>query len=229
MPKKQSTAAKRARAAAREGEKYTSALRQEAESPAVPRAYSYVPVEDAGDEHVWARLVEDCPRCPCHTARVCADGLWTQASRPTDAHGNPYTAPCPCEETAKVPEPRRLTVTFKGITRTVDAEYHRHGVLRGQLRVLGYPFRAEPEDGSAPGRCGMVLAPSPVMRTARDDHGDTWKIRTRASVRGLRPAVITGWWSDETPAVDSAPVPPRPLAEPKACPTGAHSRGPGAH
>ncbi|GGU51126.1 hypothetical protein [Streptomyces violascens] len=198
MPKNQSTAAKKARAAAREGEKYTAALRREAERPFAPTTYSYVPVADAGDEHVWAHVVEDCRHCPCHAARVCADGVWGQASRPSHADGTPYTDPCPCEETAKVPEPRRLTITFKGITRTLDAEYYRHGVMRGHLRVLGYPFRGEPDDGSAPNRCGMFLFPSRVMRTARDDHGDTWLVRTRASVGG-RPAAITGWWSDAAP------------------------------
>ncbi|MEV6421834.1 hypothetical protein [Streptomyces sp. NPDC051662] len=191
MPKKQSTAA-------REGEKYTAALRREAENPAAPTTYSYVPVDDAGDDHVWARIVEDCPRCPCHAARVCADGLWHQASRPTHAGGTPYSGLCPCEEAAKVPEPRRLTIAFKGVIRTLEAEYHRHGVMRGRLRVLGHPFRGEPDDGSAPNRCGMVLTRSKVMRTARDDRGDTWLVRTRASVGG-RPAAITGWWSDEAP------------------------------
>lgn len=198
MPKKQSTAAKKARAAAREGEKYTAALRREVESLATPTTYSYIPVDDAGDEHVWARLVENCPRCPCHAARVCTDGLWDQSSRPVHEDGTPYSDLCPCEETAEVPEPRRLTITFKGVTRTLEAEYHRHGAMHGRLRVLGYPFRGEPDDGSAPGRCGMVLSRSKVMRTARDDHGDTWWVRTRASVGG-RPAIITGWWSDECP------------------------------
>ncbi|MGW7071857.1 hypothetical protein ACWGII_30655 [Streptomyces sp. NPDC054855] len=83
MPKKQSTAAKRARAAARGGERYTAALRREAEVAAALTTYSYVPVADAGDEHVWSRIVEDCPHCPCHAARACTDGLWGQASRPT--------------------------------------------------------------------------------------------------------------------------------------------------
>ncbi|MFH9821388.1 hypothetical protein [Streptomyces sp. NPDC017230] len=196
MPKKQSTAAKKARVAAREGKKYTAALRR-AGNPVASTTYSYLPVADAGDEHVWARVVEDCPGCPCHAARVCAGGLWGQASCPTHADGTPYTGPCPCKETAKVPEPRRLTITFKGVTRTLEAEYHRYGRMRGYLRVLGYPFRGEPDDGSAPNRCGMVLTRSKVMRTARDDSGDIWLVRTDASVGG-RPATITGWWSDET-------------------------------
>ncbi|MEU1134373.1 hypothetical protein ABZ383_31705 [Streptomyces sp. NPDC005900] len=195
MPKKQSTAAKRARPAAREGEKFTAALRRE-QRPAAPAAYSYVPLDEAGDDHVWARVVEDCPRCLCHAARVCADGLWHRASRPAHVDGAPYAGLCPCEERAKAPEPRRLTLTFKGVTRTLEAEYHRHGMMRGRLRVLGHPFHGAPDDGSAPGRCGMVLNPSTVMRTARDDHGDTWLGHTRASVGG-RPATITGWWSDE--------------------------------
>lgn len=199
MPKNQSTAAKRARVAAREGEKYTAALRREAGSP--PATYSYVPTGDAGDEHVWARVAENCPHCPCHAARVCADGLWSQASRPTYPDGAPYSDDCPCEETANVagPEPRRLTITFKAVTRTLDAEYHHHGWMRGRLRVLGYPFRGEPADGSAPNRCGMVLTRSRVMRTARDDRGDTWLVHTRASVGG-RPATITGWWSTTSAA-----------------------------
>ncbi|MET9366124.1 hypothetical protein ABZX93_35210 [Streptomyces sp. NPDC006632] len=196
-PRKQTTAAKKARTAARAGEKYTAALRRE-EAPAAPATYSYAPTAEAGDDHVWARIVEDCPRCPCHAARVCADGLWGQASRPAHADGTPYAAPCPCEETAKIPEPRRLDIVFKGVIRTLDAEYHRHGPMRGRLRVLGYPFWAEPDDGSAPGRCGMVLTRSRVMRTARDDHGDTWQVTTGASVGG-RPATITGWWTDGAP------------------------------
>ncbi|WP_331718744.1 hypothetical protein [Streptomyces sp. NBC_00212] len=198
MPKKQSTAAKKARAAAREGEKYTAALRREAENPAAPTTYSYVPVDDAGDDHVWARLVENCPGCPCHAARVCANGLWHQASTPAHADGTPYTDPCPCEEAAKIPEPRALTIAFKGIIRTLDAEYHRHGWLRDTLRIVGYPFRAEPDDGSPAGRCGMVLTRSPVMRTAVDDRGDTWQVPLLGSVRGCS-AAITGWWSDEEP------------------------------
>ncbi|MFB7747880.1 hypothetical protein [Streptomyces sp. NPDC056132] len=197
MPKKQPTAAKRARAAAREGEKYTAALRRETGGPAVPVSYSYVPVDDAGDDHVWAHVIEDCPHCPCHAARVCTDALWNKASRPTYTNGARYTEPCPCEETAKIPEPRRLTIAYMGVIKTLDAEYHRHGMLRGHLRVLGYPFRAEPADGSA-GRCGMVLTRSKALRTAYDDHGDTWQITTRASVGG-RPATITGWWTDTAP------------------------------
>ncbi|MGW8883893.1 hypothetical protein [Streptomyces sp. NPDC055749] len=42
----------------------------------------------------------------------------------------------------------------------------------------------------------MVLTRSKVMRTARDDHGDTWQALPRGSVEG-RPAAITGWWVDE--------------------------------
>lgn len=164
-----------------------------------PTTHSYIPTVDAGDEHAWARVVTDCPNCPCHTARVCDSGRWPEASRPTRADGTPHHGPCPCEEEARIPEPRRLTLTFKGITRTVDAEYHRHGVMRGHLRVLGYPFRAEPADGAAAGRCGMVLARARVMRTARDDYGETWQVTTRASVGG-RPAVITDWWADRPDA-----------------------------
>ncbi|MFE1335884.1 hypothetical protein [Streptomyces microflavus] len=194
MPKNQSTASKKARAAAREGAKFTAARRNSGPDQAV-RVYSYIPTAEAGDDHVWARLSEDCPGCPCHAARVCADGLWHQASRPTHTDGTAYTDTCPCEEAARVPEPRRLTIAFQGVIRTVDAEYHRHGLLRGHLRVLGYPFRAEPDDGSAANRCGMVLSRSTVMRTARDDHGDTWQVRPRGSVGG-RPATITGWWPE---------------------------------
>ncbi|WP_326683065.1 hypothetical protein [Streptomyces sp. NBC_01237] len=207
MPKNQSTASRKARAAAREkGQKFTAARRLNETTPkpsAAVRAYSYVPTGAAGDEHVWARLAEDCPGCPCHAARVCADGLWYQASRPRYADGTAYTDRCPCEETAEPPEPRRLTIAFNGVIRTVEAEYHRHGHLRGKLRVLGYPFRAEPDDGSAADRCGMVLARSGVMRTARDDHGDTWEVRPRGSVGG-RPAAITGWWTDGTGPTRSA-------------------------
>ncbi|NEA15623.1 hypothetical protein [Streptomyces halstedii] len=191
MPKNQSTASKRARLAAREGAKFTAARREPDDAA---RTYSYIPTGEAGDDHVWARLSEDCRDCPCHAARVCADGLWHLASRPGYTDGAAYADPCPCEEAAKIPEPRRLTITFKGITRTLDATYHRHGMLRGYLRVLGYPFAAEPEDGTAANRCGMVLTRSKVMRTARDDHGDTWLANLRGSVGG-RPAVITGWWS----------------------------------
>ncbi|TGG77858.1 hypothetical protein D8771_26535 [Streptomyces albus] len=210
MPKNQSTASKRARLAAREGEKFTAARRLTETGPEpdeAARTYTYIPTDEAGDDHVWARLSEDCRDCPCHAARVCADGLWHLASRPAHADGTAYTDPCPCEEAARVPEPRLLTITFKGITRTLEAKYHRHGMLRGHLRVLGYPFWAEPEDGSAGGRCGMVLTRSKVMRTARDDHGDTWLVRPSGSVGG-RPATITGWWSPETADASAGPRSP---------------------
>lgn len=197
MPKKQPTAAKRARAAAHGGEKYTAALRRETTSPAAPTTHSYVPVADAGDEHVWARVVVDCPHCPCHAARVCADALWGRASRPMHTDGTPYTDPCPCEEAARTPEHRQLTLTFKGTTRTLDTEYHRIAG-REYLLVQGHPFRAEPDDGSPANRCGMVLTRSKVMRTARDDHGDTWHVSLKASV-AARPATITGWWTDQEP------------------------------
>ncbi|MBW1600877.1 hypothetical protein JJV70_01920 [Streptomyces sp. JJ66] len=63
-------------------------------------------IEDASipapDGHYWARPApDDCPGCPCHTARVCDRRDWTRASRPTHPDGTPYTEPCPCEHTAR--------------------------------------------------------------------------------------------------------------------------------
>ncbi len=46
---------------------------------------------------------EDCPHCPCHTARVCEGALWWQASPPTYPDGRPYTQPCPCRTPAVTP------------------------------------------------------------------------------------------------------------------------------
>lgn len=57
----------------------------------------------------WGPVYEapnpDCAACPCHTARVCDNGLWGQASQPTYPGGRPYTAPCPCR-TASVTPPQ---------------------------------------------------------------------------------------------------------------------------
>ncbi len=53
---------------------------------------------EAPEGHRWERPApEDCPRCPCHTARVCRAAAWSRATRPETADGSPYTAPCPCE------------------------------------------------------------------------------------------------------------------------------------
>ncbi|RPK54226.1 hypothetical protein EES44_30420 [Streptomyces sp. ADI96-15] len=50
---------------------------------------------EAPEGHRWERPApEDCPRCPCHTARVCR----VEPGHPAEtADGAPYAAPCPCE------------------------------------------------------------------------------------------------------------------------------------
>lgn len=59
------------------------------------------PSIDAPDGHHWERPApDDCPNCPCHTARVCTGKLWRLASRPANADGTPYSEPCPCEAAA---------------------------------------------------------------------------------------------------------------------------------
>ncbi|QKW06660.1 hypothetical protein HUT18_09845 [Streptomyces sp. NA04227] len=56
------------------------------------------PSMDAPDGHRSERPApDDCPNCPCHTARVCAQRAWAEAHRPTYPDGTPYTKPCPCE------------------------------------------------------------------------------------------------------------------------------------
>lgn len=56
---------------------------------------------EAPDGHRWMKPApDDCPNCPCHTARVCRGELWALASAPVNPDGTAYTAPCPCREGA---------------------------------------------------------------------------------------------------------------------------------
>lgn len=56
---------------------------------------------EAPDGHRWERPApEDCPHCPCHTARVCDRRLWSMATPPTNPDGTAYLQPCPCQEAA---------------------------------------------------------------------------------------------------------------------------------
>lgn len=55
------------------------------------------PSLEAPDGHRWMRPVpDDCPNCPCHTARVCTNQLWAQAGIPTYEDGRMFAEPCPC-------------------------------------------------------------------------------------------------------------------------------------
>jgi hypothetical protein len=62
-------------------------------------------VEDASleapDGHRWVKPApDDCPKCPCHTARVCDRRDWSNATPPTYPDGTAYLKPCPCREQA---------------------------------------------------------------------------------------------------------------------------------
>lgn len=53
---------------------------------------------EAPDGHRWMKPApEDCPSCPCHTARVCSAKLWAVATPPQNPDGTPYTERCHCE------------------------------------------------------------------------------------------------------------------------------------
>ncbi|MFB4197746.1 zinc finger domain-containing protein [Streptomyces carpaticus] len=161
-------------------------------------------VEDASlpapDGHTWQRpATGDCPNCPCHTARVCEGMLWATAQRPANADGTPYTRPCPCEQAAPAPEPREVTLTLGGVTRTVKALYHHHGPGRGQLRTTGCQF-AQARPGE-PARAGdMILSPAAddadPAAIAIDDTGARWE-PVLTLVTGT---AITGWWDEQQPA-----------------------------
>jgi len=161
-------------------------------------------VEDASmqapEGHVWLRpALDDCPDCPCHTARVCEGLLWYRSDPPCSTDGMPYVEECPCEAAAPQPETREIVISFNGDSRTVSALYHHHGFMQGHLEVINFPFRAVSDDGTAIGRCGLVLRQAlPVTDPALvvvDSRGERWQRCDQASVGG-RPAHIVGWWSD---------------------------------
>ncbi|MFI9830799.1 hypothetical protein ACIHIX_24285 [Streptomyces sp. NPDC051913] len=168
MPKQQSTAGKKARAAAREGAKFTTARRHHQTDPSTRSGtecapavstVSYIPTGEADDEQVWVRPVEGCPRCPCHTARVCADALWVHASRPAFPDGRPYTRPCPVRKLSAPP----LTLTFKGITQTLDAEFFR--IPKGEKWSWG-KNQAFLDEGIRNGDTFRLATPIEEMRDA---------------------------------------------------------------
>ncbi len=62
------------------------------------------PSLEAPEGHTWMKPApDDCPNCPCHTARVCEGQAWGSAERPAYEDGTPYTEPCPCETAARRP------------------------------------------------------------------------------------------------------------------------------
>lgn len=81
------------------------------------------PSLEAPDGHRWVRAApDDCPTCPCHTARTCEALAWRRAERPAYPDGRPYTESCPCE---KQEEDRELSVTVwvNGSQHEVSAKY----------------------------------------------------------------------------------------------------------
>jgi len=54
---------------------------------------------EAPERHRWMKPApDDCPNCPCHTARVCTRRRWNEATPPQNADGTPYTERCPCQD-----------------------------------------------------------------------------------------------------------------------------------
>ncbi|MFF8619111.1 hypothetical protein [Streptomyces sp. NPDC015350] len=114
------------------------------------------PSLDAPDGHRWVRAApDDCPHCPCHTARTCEALAWRRASRPTSPDGTPCTEPCPCETRE---EDRELTVTVQvADTEHVVAARYRLGALFTDRIWEGVPHDGRKAVG--PVRLVMALVP----------------------------------------------------------------------
>lgn len=113
------------------------------------------PYLDAPEGHTWMRPApEDCPHCPCHTARVCDSLLW-HLSRPENPDGTPYTEPCPCR-TREESRPHNVSVTVGGTTYVVGAD-----LFRGTLvtDAVWDGVATDPDTGQpAPVPLALVLA-----------------------------------------------------------------------
>ncbi|MFI5809187.1 hypothetical protein [Streptomyces sp. NPDC051561] len=138
----------------------------------------------------------DCPRCPCHTTRVCEGFQWHQATPPAYDDGSPYTKPCPCERAASVPEDRTVMIELDGILREVPVQYHRTGLLTGRL-LTARTFRAEsPVLGECPVPVPMGLYRPKGDTDPRliviDSVGEKWVMGFTAQ-HNLQRYRIAGW------------------------------------
>lgn len=146
---------------------------------------------EAPDGFTWERPApEDCPNCPCHTARTCEALAWRRAARPTYPDGTPYTEPCPCE---KQEEDRELSVTVwvDGAQHEVSAKY-RLGALVTERIWEGVVN--DPDGTTAPAPLVMALVHPDVGGrgvTAVDNLGREWTQHPYASHGGVT-YLITG-------------------------------------
>ncbi|MEU8887343.1 hypothetical protein [Streptomyces sp. NPDC048442] len=151
--------------------------------------------EPFGPEYVRPKSA-NCPRCPCHTSRVCEGFQWHLASTPTYPDGSSYTEPCPCEQAASVPEDRTVLIELDGVLREVSAQYHRTGLLTGRL-VTTRVFRAEsPALGECPVAVPMALYRPKADTDSRlvviDSVGEKWVMGFTAQ-HNLQRYRIAGW------------------------------------
>ncbi|RMI44422.1 hypothetical protein [Streptomyces triticirhizae] len=156
------------------------------------------PALEAPDGHRWVRPApDDCPACPCHTLRTCEGHQWHLATPPAYGDGAPYTEPCPCEQAA-TPEPRTITVTLGGTTRTVPVNLHRRGWLLGQLTTAdgrdGAVFAADVDGRTVRVRARFEPATdgTPAADRCTDSAGTQWVLARRVS-HGAQFGTITGW------------------------------------
>ncbi|MCC3767287.1 hypothetical protein [Streptomyces sp. UNOC14_S4] len=142
----------------------------------------------------------DCPKCPCHTRRVCEGAQWHLADRPVYADGTPYNEPCPCEQAAAQPENRMVAIELDGVLRMVSAQYHRVGLLAGGM-LTDRVFRAESAEGrECPVSVPMVLLTPNNTVDPRliviDSRQEKWVMSFTAQ-HNLQRYQITGWCSTE--------------------------------
>lgn len=152
--------------------------------------------EPFGPEYVRP-VAPACPKCPCHTRRVCDGFQWHRAEQPTNPDGTPYDRPCPCEEAVRKPEVRTVAIELDGILREVPAQYHRVGLLAGRL-LTDRVFRAESAvAGDCPVPAPMVLyrlmdGTDPRL-VVIDSAGVKWVMGFTAQ-HSLQCYRITGWY-----------------------------------
>ncbi|MGX2996186.1 hypothetical protein JNUCC64_18195 [Streptomyces sp. JNUCC 64] len=137
------------------------------------------------DGHRWVRAApDDCPSCPCHTARTCEALAWRRAGRPSYPDGTPYTEPCPCERRE---EERDLSVTVwvGGVQHEVTATY-RHGALITERIWQG--VTPDRQETTALVRLAMALVRPDIGGhgvTATDSLGREWTQHPYASHDGV--------------------------------------------
>lgn len=158
------------------------------------------PSLDAPEGHHWVRpALDDCPNCPCHTARTCEAAGWALAHRPTHQDGTPYTEPCPCEQKGEEAghEARTVVIELDGILNYVQAEFHLSGIAAGRMLTEAVFAGHSPIHGDAPGPLRMGLRRPTERDDPRhivvDDRGERW-VMGPTSMRATITYRITGFW-----------------------------------